>query len=124
MNEYNHNATVPAVLRSDETSTLNNVPAILNNEAAEEKNDDVIDAVISKHENQNICREHMGDVLMAQITACIIILLIVVVANIIRAGTAESLAAHFCEMTKGETEEFIRNAVKEAVKLIAPPTNS
>lgn len=118
MDEYNRNETAPDDSRPVESSTLNNEPAILNNEASEEKNDGVIEEVISKHENQKICREHMGDVLMAQITACIIILLIVVVANIIRAGTAESLAAHFCEMTKGETEEFIRNAVKEAIKFI------
>lgn len=118
MEEYNRTEITLTDSRPDENSALNNLPEVVNNGVVEEKNDEIIEEIISKHENQKICREHMGDVLMAQITACIIILLIAVVANIIRAGTAQSLAAHFCEMTKGETEEFIRNAVKEVIQFI------
>lgn len=79
---------------------------------------DVIDIVRSKHEESGKRNEHFGDVLVMQITLCIILLLILAAANIIKPGFAESFVGRFREMTGGEPEEIFEKAVDNAMRII------
>ncbi|MGN1086524.1 MAG: hypothetical protein ACI4Q5_05775 [Porcipelethomonas sp.] len=83
-----------------------------------EESADIIDIVRSKHESGGERSEHFGDVLVMQITFCIILLLILAAANIIKPGFAESFAGRFREMTGGEPEEIFEKAVVKAIRMI------
>lgn len=83
-----------------------------------EESGDIIDMVRSKHESEGERSEHFGDVLVMQITLCIILLLILAAANIIKPGFAESFTGRFREMTGGEPEEIFEKAVVKAIRMI------
>ncbi|MCI7804588.1 MAG: hypothetical protein MR503_05900 [Oscillospiraceae bacterium] len=83
-----------------------------------EESGDIIDMVRSKHESGGERSEHFGDVLVMQITLCIILLLILAAANIIKPGFAESFTGRFREMTGGEPEEIFEKAVVKAIRMI------
>lgn len=83
-----------------------------------EESADIIDMVRSKHESSNVRSEHFGDVLVMQITLCIILLLILAAANIFKPGFAESFAGRFREMTDGEPEEIFEKAAARVISII------
>lgn len=62
--------------------------------------------------------EHFGDVLVAQITLCMVIALAIVAINIAKPGFARDIALRFRDMTGGQPEEFLKKAVSEVLKLI------
>ena len=83
-----------------------------------EESGDIIDMVREKHENAYERSEHFGDILVMQITLCIILLLILVTANMIKPGLAHNFVSRFREMTSGEPEEILEKAVDKAIRII------
>lgn len=102
----------------EETVTKDITEPDVDKKISGEESADIIEMVRAKHENSDIRSEHFGDVLVMQITICIILLLIVAAANIIKPGFAENFVVRFREMTGYETEEIFEKAITKAVSII------
>lgn len=79
---------------------------------------DLIELVRSKHENVSIKTEHIGDVLVMQLTLCVIMLLIFAVINILESDITNWFTQKFREMSGGETEKIFEKAVFTVLKYL------
>lgn len=77
---------------------------------------DLIELVRSKHDNVSIKTERIGDVLVMQLTLCVILLLVFAVINILESDITRWYAEKFREMSGGETEKIFERAVFTVLK--------
>ena len=77
---------------------------------------DLIELVRSKHDNVSIKTERLGDVLVMQLTLCVILLLVFAVINILESDITRWYAEKFREMSGGETEKIFERAVFTVLK--------
>lgn len=82
------------------------------------KADELIGTAYSIRDEKKKNSEHFGDVLVMQITMCIIILLILAGVNLVIPGFAQDFVNKFVEMTGHGPEEFFKKAVDEVMKYI------
>ncbi len=84
----------------------------------EESSVDLIELVRSKHEGYTTVNESFGDVLVMQISLCIILIIILIVINIISPNITKDFVGMFKKATGGETEKIFEKAVFTVMNFI------
>lgn len=63
-------------------------------------------------------KEKFSDVIITQLTLCVILLIIIVALNIIKPELSHSLVTRFKELTTGETEQVFKDAVVRIKEMV------